>query len=49
MDELEAEIVSTQEYQDHILAWKAHANRLTQKAHERVSVQVSDASKKKNK
>lgn len=44
IDDLEAEIASTQEYQDRILIWKARATRLIQKARESESVRVSDAS-----
>ena len=43
-DELEAEIASTQDYQEHILLWKARASRLIQRERDTVSARVSNAS-----
>lgn len=44
MDKLEAEIANTQEYQDRVLTWKAHATRLIQTARDSVRVRVSNSS-----
>ncbi len=41
-DELEAEIASTQDYQDRITTWKTRTKRLIERSREYVSARVSD-------
>ncbi|KAK0140453.1 hypothetical protein N1851_022575 [Merluccius polli] len=44
-DELEAEIASTQDYQDRIITWKTRTKRRIERSRESVSARVSDTSR----